>query len=54
MADDIGDRVRFASARRPLYDDAIPVFELLNDRDLCVVIGHREIKLEGLPGALAC
>ena len=47
MTDDVGNRVGFARARGALNDNAVIVRELLDDGDLLVVVGHREIQFEG-------
>jgi len=39
MADDVGDCVSLAGARRTLYDNALAVLQLLDYRNLFFVIG---------------
>ncbi len=42
VTDDIGDRVSLARAGRPLHDNSVAGLELLDDRHLLAVIGHRK------------
>ena len=54
VADDVGDGVRLAGARRALHDHAIGALELLDDGDLLLVVGQRKVQLtRGLGAACA-
>jgi hypothetical protein len=47
MADQVGDRMCFAGARRSLNDKSVRLFEAPDQLDLIVVVGFREEYIEG-------
>jgi hypothetical protein len=53
VADDVGDGVGLAGSRRPLHDDPVVGMQLLNDGDLLIVVGHREVQLHRLRACIA-